>query len=80
MYATVIAMKKDIYGDGEKKSGDKKADGPIMAVWQKVLAEKKKYGTMQKNGASKEELTEQKLVIHGLYEKVVAMKKTAEKK
>jgi hypothetical protein len=80
LYATVIAMKKDIYGDAEKKGSTKKAAAPIMAVWQEVLAEKKKYGVMQKDGASKEELAEQKAIINELYEEVVAMKKAAAKK
>ncbi|MCH2209173.1 MAG: hypothetical protein MK132_25370 [Lentisphaerales bacterium] len=80
LYATVIAMKKDMYGDAGTKSGAKKASGPIMAVWQEMLAEKEKYGVMQKDGAPKAELAEQKAVINALYKEVLAMKKSAQKK
>ena len=71
LYKTVVAMKKDKYGD----KVEKKEEGPIVDAWQKVLEAKKEYGAMEKNGASDEELGEQKELIEKLYAEVVAMKK-----
>jgi hypothetical protein len=74
LYKTVVAMKKDKYGDDDKKD-DKKGSGPIHDAWQKVLVAKKEYMKMEKSGAADDELAEQKKHIEELYKKVIAMKK-----
>jgi len=66
-------------GDWKGKKGDWKdkkvaGDDEVSKVWNEMLTEKKKYGEMAKNGASAEELAEQKNLIKSLYEEVLELK------
>ena len=70
LYKEMLTQKKEVYGD---KCKDKKACKDSEA-WKEMLKEKKQYAAMEKDGASKEDLAEQKKKIMALYKKAKSEK------
>ena len=70
LYKEMITQKKALYGD----KAEKKKDFEGNEAWQAMLKAKKEYAAMEKDGASKEELIEQKKKIMALYKEAKSEK------
>ena len=56
-------------------AGEKSSEEGVKKLWAEVLAEKKEYAQMEKDGASEKELALQKKLIEELYSEMIAQKK-----